>query len=64
MANAGFINLGDGKVICYYCGNRMCDFEPRDCPFEEHAAFNPLCDYIIEKRGLSYVERVLKECPR
>lgn len=29
MATAGFINLGKGKVICFYCGNRICDFEPR-----------------------------------
>lgn len=33
----------------------------RDCPFEEHAAFYPSCDYIIHKRGLSYIERILKE---
>lgn len=29
MADAGFIYLGDGKVCCYYCGNKLCDFEPR-----------------------------------
>ncbi|CAF4961352.1 unnamed protein product [Rotaria sp. Silwood1] len=36
------------------------------CPFEKHAMFHPLCDYIIQKRGRFYVERVLKEslpCP-
>ncbi|CAF2659502.1 unnamed protein product [Rotaria sp. Silwood2] len=64
MANAGFINLGEGKVCCYYCGNKFCDFEPRDCPFEEHAVFHPLCDYIIHKRGTSYIDRVLKESSR
>ncbi|CAF1564103.1 unnamed protein product, partial [Adineta ricciae] len=64
MANAGFICLDVNKVCCYYCGNRLCDFEPRDCPFEEHAIFHPLCDYIIQKRGLSYIERILKESPR
>ncbi|CAF4014639.1 unnamed protein product [Rotaria sp. Silwood1] len=31
------------------------------CPFEKHAMFHPLCDYIIQKRGRFYVERVLKE---
>ena len=29
MANAGFIYVGDGKVCCYYCGNKMFDFEPQ-----------------------------------
>ena len=28
MAHAGFIYLGTEKVCCYYCGNRLCDFEP------------------------------------
>ncbi|CAF1037005.1 unnamed protein product [Rotaria sordida] len=64
MANAGFIYLGEGKVCCYYCGNKFIDFEPRDCPFEEHTTLHPLCDYIIEKRGILYIERVLKESSR
>ena len=28
MAEAGFLNFGKGKVCCYYCGNKLCDFEP------------------------------------
>ena len=28
MAEAGFIYLGEGKVCCYYCGNKLCKFEP------------------------------------
>ncbi|UJR37011.1 hypothetical protein I4U23_029718 [Adineta vaga] len=64
MAAAGFIYLGEGKVCCYYCGNRLFNFEPLDCPFEEHAIFHPLCEYIIQKRGISYIERILKEAPR
>lgn len=28
MADAGFIHVGEGKVCCYYCGNRLCNFEP------------------------------------
>ncbi|CAF3781379.1 unnamed protein product [Rotaria sp. Silwood1] len=64
MADAGFIYLGDGKVCCFYCGNKLCDFEPRDCPFEEHATFHPLCDYVIHKRGKAYIDRILKESLR
>ncbi|CAF5082121.1 unnamed protein product, partial [Rotaria sp. Silwood1] len=65
-ADAGFIYLDERRVCCFYCGNRFHDFRPRDCPFEKHAMFHPLCDYIIQKRGRFYVERVLKEslsCP-
>ena len=28
MAQAGFMYLGDGKVCCYYCGNKLQKFEP------------------------------------
>lgn len=28
MAHAGFIHLGEGKVCCYYCGNKLFRFEP------------------------------------
>jgi hypothetical protein len=28
MAQAGFIYAGEGKVCCYYCGNRLADFQP------------------------------------
>ncbi len=28
MADAGYIYLGDDKVICYYCGNRLFKFKP------------------------------------
>ena len=33
----------------------------RDCPFEEHATFYPLCDYIQRIRGIDYVNRILLE---
>lgn len=61
MVHAGFINLGEGKVCCFYCGNKLMRFEPLDCPFEEHASYYPLCDYIVETRGLSFIDRIVKE---
>ena len=29
MAEAGFFNMGGGSVCCYYCGNKLQNFEPR-----------------------------------
>ena len=29
MAEAGFFNMGEGSVCCYYCGNKLQKFEPR-----------------------------------
>ncbi|UJR09177.1 hypothetical protein I4U23_013425 [Adineta vaga] len=64
MAEAGFFNMGGGSVCCYYCGNKLQSFEPRDCPFEEHATFYPLCDFIQKVRGLDYINRIILECGR
>ncbi|CAF1034016.1 unnamed protein product [Adineta ricciae] len=64
MAEAGFFNMGGGSVCCYYCGNKLQSFEPRDCPFEEHATFYPLCDFIQHVRGLDYINRIILECGR
>jgi len=61
MAHAGFFYMGGDSVCCYYCGNKLQKFEPRDCPFEEHATFYPLCDYIQKIRGIDYVNRILLE---
>ena len=32
-----------------------------DCPFEEHVVFAPKCDYIVHKRGVPYIKRILQE---
>jgi len=29
MAEAGFFYMGGGSVCCYYCGNKLQNFEPR-----------------------------------
>jgi len=62
VAHAGFIHLGDDRVICFYCGNALCEFKPRDCPFEEHAISSPLCDFIIDYRGQSFVDDTIADC--
>ncbi|CAF1581939.1 unnamed protein product [Didymodactylos carnosus] len=62
MAAAGFYYLGkETCVCCYYCGNKLQNFEPRDDPFEEHACFFPLCDYIQQQRGIDFVNRIVME---
>ncbi|CAF4799446.1 unnamed protein product [Rotaria sp. Silwood1] len=64
MAEAGFFYLGQDTVCCYYCGNLLQDFEPRDCPFDEHATFYPRCDFIQNVRGPDYVNQIISECER
>jgi hypothetical protein len=54
-----------GKIIhiffldCYFY---LIQFS--DCPFEEHALYHPLCDYILQKRGQPFVQQVLKDSSR
>ncbi|CAF1291874.1 unnamed protein product, partial [Rotaria sordida] len=64
MAQAGFFYMGGSDVCCYYCGNKLQNFKPRDCPFEEHATFFPLSDFIQKVRGRDYVNRIMLECER
>ncbi|CAF1383750.1 unnamed protein product, partial [Rotaria sordida] len=64
MAQAGFFYMGGSDVCCYYCGNKLQNFKSRDCPFEEHATFFPLCDFIQKVRGRDYVNRIMLECER
>ncbi|CAF0904654.1 unnamed protein product [Didymodactylos carnosus] len=65
MASAGFFYLGkETCVACYYCGNKLKKFEPRDDPFEEHACFFPFCDYIQQQRGIHFIRRIVMEANR
>ena len=34
----------------------------RDCPFEEHATANPLCDFIIARFGQKNIDELLRHC--
>jgi inhibitor of apoptosis domain-containing protein len=56
MALAGFYQLPNtGRVVCFYCGGGLKDWEPGDDPWFEHAKWYPKCVYIYLNKGYEYV---------
>ena len=59
MADAGFYYLDDSdRVICFYCGGGLKNWEPNDNPWYEHAKWFPLCEYVLKKQGVDYVKDI------
>lgn len=63
VTSYNILNHGNINMICLI-KRRHSFFVFRDCPFEEHATFYPLCDFIQKVRGLDYVNRIILECGR
>ena len=62
FADAGFYYLGDrDRVKCFYCNGGLKNWEPTDDPFQEHAKWYPLCEYILKKRGVEFVKNEVKK---
>ena len=62
FADAGFYYLGDrDRVKCFYCNGGLKNWEPTDDPFQEHAKWYSLCEYILKKRGVEFVKNEVKK---
>ena len=62
FADTGFYYLGDrDRVKCFYCNGGLKNWEPTDDPFQEHAKWYPLCEYILKKRGVAFVKNEVKK---
>ena len=65
MADAGFYYLDDSdRVICFYCGGGLKNWEPNDNPWYEHAKWFPLCEYVLKKQGVDYVKDITLKYPK
>ena len=50
--------MGSGdRVSCFYCGGRLFQWKLRDNPWYEHAKWFPLCEFVLKKQGVKYVEK-------
>ena len=59
MADAGFYYSDDSdRVICFYCGGGLKNWEPKDNLWYEHAKWFPLCEYVLKKQGMDYVKDI------
>ena len=58
MVDAGFYYKGSGdRVLCFYCGGGLLYWKPHDNPWYEHAKWFPMCEYVLKKQGVNYVEK-------
>ena len=65
MADADFYYLDDSdRVICFYCGGGLKNWEPNDNPWYEHAKWFPLCEYVLKKQGVDYVKDITLKYPK
>jgi hypothetical protein len=46
------------RVLCFYCNGGLKDWGSEDQPWLEHATWFPYCKYLLQKKGLFFVETV------
>ena len=65
MADAGFFYYGsEDRMVCFYCGGGLKNWETDDNPWHEHAKWFPLCEYLLKKQGVSYVRNICLKYPK
>ncbi|XP_076824226.1 baculoviral IAP repeat-containing protein 7-like [Clavelina lepadiformis] len=64
IADAGFFYKGHGDATtCWNCGINLENWNYEEDPYYEHAKWQPNCEYILQKRGIQFVQQVLRENP-
>lgn len=59
LAKAGFFSTGeDDEVYCFYCGGRLYDWASNVMPWEEHALYFPRCEWLLQQKGIAFVEKI------
>jgi len=60
LASAGFFYTGIGdRVICFYCGLGLKDWDLKDDVYKQHAIFRSWCQYIAITKGIDFVRKSL-----
>ena len=56
--------MGSGdRVNCFYCGGQSFHCKLRDNPWYQDAKWFPLCECVLKKQGVKYVEKVCQKHP-
>ena len=64
ISSAGFIYIGpEQRVECWYCGGVMECWIPGDEPWTEHAKYFPTCNFVLQRKGLEFVNRIISLFP-
>ena len=59
IVDAGFYCKGSGdRVLCFYCAGGLFYWKPHDNPWYKHAKWFPMCEFVLKKQGVNYVEKV------
>jgi baculoviral IAP repeat-containing protein 7/8 len=62
FADAGFFYMGiEDRVICYYCGLGLKDWDKSDIPWEEHALYCGECTHVLVVKGKNFVHKVVRK---
>ena len=62
LVDARFFCMGScDRVSCFYCGERLFHWKLCDNPWYEHAKWFPLCEFVLKKQGVKYVEKVCQQ---
>ncbi|XP_065340490.1 baculoviral IAP repeat-containing protein 7-B-like [Cloeon dipterum] len=60
LACAGFFYTGRGdRVICFHCNLGLKDWDPNDDPFIQHCKWNSNCQYLLMRKGHTFIKNVL-----
>ena len=64
ISDAGFFYIGpDQRVQCWYCGGIMECWDPGDEAWTEHAKYFPSCNFVLQRKGLDFVNHILSLFP-
>lgn len=59
LSKAGFYFLeGPDRVKCFSCNLVLGDWNIIDCPWEEHAFWNPTCQHVKDKKGENFITQL------
>ena len=62
MTDAGFWYLGDGdRVQCFYCSGTLRNWQANENPWFEHAKWFPLCEFVLQKQSVEYVQKICSQ---
>lgn len=62
LAEGGFTYSGTGDLVqCFYCGLLLTGWQENDEVWQQHAAHNPKCVYVLLYKVVQFIENVINE---
>jgi len=63
IADAGMYYIGErDRVRCWYCNGGFQNWNEQD-PWEDHAKWFPLCEFVLQQKGPEYVRAIVSNFP-